>query len=163
MIGTGSKQESKPEPGSTIAETEKKPAPKKKSGPETVEARVGEVAELRDRTLVVNEVQKGYPPPRQVRMQPGNELMRVYLTLQNTGSQSINYNPLNFKVQDSQGVQKVREVVIDLPYPIEPGSLAPEGTMEGNLVFEVPQGDNNLQLVYEASPVERSAITIGPL
>src|SRR5215208_4564989 len=41
---------------------EKKPADKKKSGPENAEVAVGETAELRDRTLLINEVQHGYPP-----------------------------------------------------------------------------------------------------
>jgi len=142
---------------------EKKPAEKKKSGAENAEVAVGETAELRDRTLVVNEVQKGYPPPRQTRIEPGNERLRVYVTLHNTSNQEFSYNPLNFKVQDSNGVQERHKLTMDLPYRIEPGSLAPEGTMEGNLVFEVPQGDSNLQLIYEASPIQRQTIIVGPL
>src|SRR5215207_4514346 len=138
---------------------EKKPTPKKKSGPENVEVAVGETAELQDRSLVVNEVQHGYPPPRQIRMEPGNELLRVYVTLRNTSDQEFSYNPLNFKVQDSNGVQESRQVIPDLPYRIEPGSLAPDGTMEGNLAFEVPQGDSNLQLIYEANPITKQNIT----
>jgi Domain of unknown function (DUF4352)/zinc-ribbon domain len=149
--------------GQEDGDDEKKPAEKKKSGAENAQVAVGETAELRDRTLVVNEVQKGYPPPRQIRIEPGNELLRVYVTLRNTSNQAFSYNPLNFKVQDSNGVQESRQVMMGLPYPIEPGSLAPEGTMEGNLVFEVPQGDSNLQLIYEANPIQRQTITVGPL
>ena len=141
----------------------KKSEPKKKSGPENVEVAVGETAELRDRTLLVNEVQHGYPPRRGQRLEPGNELLRVYVTLRNTSDQEFSYNPLNFKVQDSNGVQESRQVIPDLPYRIEPGSLAPDGTLEGNLVFKVPQGDSNLQLIYEASPIQRQTITVGPL
>ena len=142
---------------------EKKPAPKKKSGPENVEVAVGETAELQDRSLAVNEVQHGYPPPRQIRMDPGHELLRVYVTLRNTSDQDFSYNLLNFKVQDSNGVQESRQVIPDLPYRIEPGSLAPDGTLEGNLVFEVPQGDSNLLLIYEANPITKQNITVGPL
>ena len=142
---------------------EKKPAEKKKSGPENVEVAVGETAELRDRTLLVNEVQHGYPPRRGQRLEPGNELLRVYITLKNTGNQPINYNPLDFKVQDSNGVQKNYEGMSDLPYRLEYGSLAPDGTVEGNLAFEVPQGDNNLQLVYQANQFQRQTVTVGPL
>ena len=142
---------------------EKKPAEKKKSGPENAEVAVGETAELRDRTLVVNEAQHGYPPPRQIRLEPGDELLRVYVTLRNTSNQEFSYNPLNFKVQDSNGVQESRQVIPDLPYRIEPGSLAPDGTLEGNLVFEVPQGDSNLLLIYEANPITKQNITVGPL
>src|SRR5215203_6354662 len=75
---------------------EKKPAPKKKSGPENVEIAVGETAELQDRTLVVNEVQHGYPPQRFQRVEPGTELLRVYVTLKNTSNQPFNYNLNDF-------------------------------------------------------------------
>ena len=145
-------------------ESEKKPAPnKKKSGPENVTAAVGESAQLADRTLVVNEVE-GYAPPNQFqRPQPGNEYLRVYVTLRNTGNQPFDYNPLDFKVQDSNGVQKNPEFISEMPYSLELGSLAPDGTVEGNLVFEVPQGDNDLQLVYQTNAIERRTITVGPL
>jgi hypothetical protein len=144
-------------------EEEKKPAPKKKSGPENVEAAVGETAELRDRTLVVNEVQYGYPPRRGQRLEPGTELLRVYVTLKNSGNQAFNYNSHDFQVQDSNGIQKYSTTVTELPYRVEYGDLAAGGTMEGNLVYEVPEGDRNLKLVYEASPFERQTVTVGPL
>src|SRR5829696_6933431 len=126
--------------GEEEQESEKKPAPNmKKSGPENVTAAVGESAQLADRTLVVNEVE-GYAPPNQFqRPQPGNEYLRVYVTLRNTGNQPFPYNPLDFKVQDSNGVQKTPETISEMPYRLEYGSLAADGTVEGNLVFEVPQ------------------------
>jgi hypothetical protein len=144
-------------------EEKKKSEPKKKSGPENVAVAVGETAELQDRNLVVNEAQHGYPLRRGQKLEPDSELLRVYITLKNTGNQPINYNPLDFKVQDSNGVQKNYEGMSDLPYRLEYGSLAPDGTVEGNLAFEVPQGDNNLQLVYQANQFQRQTITIGPL
>src|SRR5215216_1709924 len=69
------------ESGGEEEKEEKKPAPKKKSGPENVEVAVGETAELSDRTLVVNEAQHDYPPQRYQRVEPGTELLRVYVTL----------------------------------------------------------------------------------
>jgi len=149
--------------GEEEKEEKKKSEPKKKSGPENVAVAVGETAELQDRDLVVNEVQHGYPPRRGQRLEPGTELIRLYITLRNTGNQPINYNPLDFKVQDSNGVQKNYEGMSDLPYRLEYGSLAPDGTVEGNLAFEVPQGDNNLQLVYQANQFQRQTVTVGPL
>src|SRR5215208_4007423 len=119
------------EEGQESGESEKKPAPnKKKSGPENVTAKVGESAQLGDRTLVVNEVE-GYAPPNQFqRPQSGNEYLRVYVTLRNTGNQPFDYNPLDFKVQDSNGVQKNPEFISEMPYSLELGSLAPDGTVE---------------------------------
>jgi len=151
------------ESGGEEEKEEKKPAPKKKSGPENVEVAVGETAELQDRSVVVNEVQHNYPPARFQKLEPDTELLRVYLTLRNTGEQPINYNPLDFKVQDSNGVQKNYQAMAELPYRLEYGSLAPDGTVEGNLAFEVPQGDNNLQLVYQPNAFQRQTVTVGPL
>jgi hypothetical protein len=122
-----------------------------------------QVQQLRDRTLVVNEVEGYSPPNRFQRPQQGNEYLRVYVTVRNTGDQTINYNPLDFKVQDSNGVQKNYETISEMPYRFEYGSLAPDGTVEGNLVFEVPQGDNNLQLIYETNMFGGETVTVGPL
>lgn len=129
--------------------TTTKGTPKTKADSRNVQIGVGEVAELSDRTLVVNEVQRNYPPPRYSRVQPGNELTRVYITLKNTGNRSFDHNLNNFKVQNSNGVQKTPQVITELPNRIEYGSLASGGTLEGNMVFEVPQGDSNLSLIYE--------------
>lgn len=125
-------------------------APKNSSQPKNVEVAVGEAAKLRDRTLVVNEVERNYPPPnRSTRIEPGNELVRVYITLKNTSNQTFPYNPNNFKVQDSNGVQKTPQSYSDIPYRVGAGDLASGGTLEGNMVYEVPEGDTGLKLVYE--------------
>src|SRR5215212_5581267 len=66
--------------GQENSEEEKK-TPKTNTNPKAVEVGVGETAELRDRTLVVNEVERNYfPPTRFTRVEPGNELVRVYIT-----------------------------------------------------------------------------------
>lgn len=124
---------------------------------------MGETAELRDRTLVANEVQHGYPPQRFQKLEPGTELVRVYVALKNTSDQAFNYNLHDFQVQDSNGVQKHPTTVTELPYRVEFGDLAAGGTMEGNLVYEVPEGDRNLKLIYEPNAFQRQNITVGPL
>ena len=45
---------------------------------------------------------------------------------------------------------------LQLPYTFQHGSLAPNGTLEGNMVFQVPQGDTGLSLIYE--PFEQRSI-----
>src|SRR5215208_5379006 len=50
-----------------------------------VEVGVGETAELRDRTLVVDEVERNYPPPRRAsKLKADEEFLRVFVTLTNT-------------------------------------------------------------------------------
>ena len=130
--------------------TTKKTEPKKKEAPKNVEIAVGQTAELRDRTLAVNEVERNYAPPTRVpNLEPGNEFVRMFVTLTNSGNQTFDYNPNNFKVQDSNGVQQTPRNPSQLPYAFHHGSLAPGGTLEGNMVFQVPQGDPGLSLVYE--------------
>ena len=82
----------------------------------------------------------------------------MYVTLENTGNQSFDYNPGKFFIQDSSGVQHRGQALSELPYPISSGSLAAGGTLAGNLVFEVPRGDSGLNLLYE--PFERDVGTV---
>lgn len=130
-------------------EAEKKPTPKEATS-QNVEAAVGEPAELEDRTLVVNDVQRHFIPESRVGQ------VRVFVTLTNTSNQPFTYNPNNFKVQHSSGIQRIPHSVPDLPYPVRHGSLAPGGTLEGNMVFEVPQGVRGIRMVYE--PYERQRL-----
>jgi hypothetical protein len=55
-------------------------------------------------------------------------------------------------------VQKTPTTIMALPYRIEVRSLAPNGTLEANMMFEVSQGDTGLTLVYQ--PFERDSGTI---
>ena len=84
----------------------------------------------------------------------------MYITLRNTGDQAFSYNPLDFEVQDSNGIQKKPETITELPYRLEFGDLAPGGTLEGNMVFEVPQGDNRLSLIYETDIVSKRTVIV---
>ncbi len=104
---------------------------------------------MRDRNLVVNEVQWNYVPPRNApRPQVGNALARANVTVTNTSNGDINLNPVTFKMQDSNGVQRDGRSAPEMPTPITVGSIAPGGTATGNVVLEYPEGDPNLKLVY---------------
>lgn len=118
---------------------------------------VGLPAELSDRKLTVSEVEYNYPAPNQFQHpKDGNQFVRLWLTLENTGDHQFDYNPLNFKLQDSTGVQKSNEFLTELPYSMEHGSLAPGGTLQANLVYEAPPGDTDLKFVYE--PFDKSRV-----
>jgi len=165
IIGSEGSKKGSGAPGSTSAESAenaKKTAPKSEQDPENIEAAVGENAELRDRTLVVNEVERNFTPPGRISgLEPGNEFVRVSVTLTNTGDESFNYNVLDFKVQDSAGVQSGHDSrgESDIPYRVGYGGLAPDGELLGNMVFQVPQGDSGLKLIYSGTTV-RSERTI---
>jgi hypothetical protein len=110
-----------------LSEDEKVSASKGNSGSDGLTIAVGEPAELDDRTLTVTEVERNYTPRNQFsKAQSGNEYLRVFITLTNTSRRDIDYNPFNFEVQDSNGVQKNQTFVSEVPYNLESESLAPQ-------------------------------------
>ncbi len=108
---------------------------------------------MNDRVLRVEDVERSYRSPRELdRPDPGNEFVRVQITLSNTSNQTFSINPLDFELQDSAGVQSENEHISDLPNRIDLGSSAPGGTLMGHMVFEAPQGDKQPQVgVYAPS------------
>lgn len=126
---------------------------------------VGETIELEDHTFTVEEVERNYLSGDEFsRPQSGNEFTRVWVNITNTSSnRSVSFNPFSFEVQDSSGVQQGTTYVGEVPNEFESGELAPGGTVEGNMVFEVPQNDNNLQLLYEVNMFSGESVTVGPL
>ena len=161
VVAIVSNPTSKSPPGTQEQTEDKKKSTKAKSQPNSVEVGVGETAELRDRSFVVNDVERNFQPPnRFTRTEPGNEFVRTYITIQNTSNDTIHYNINDFKMQDSNGVQKNAETMTELPNRIDYGDLAPGGTLQGNLVHEAPQGDNNLALVYETDMFSKQTVTV---
>jgi Domain of unknown function (DUF4352)/zinc-ribbon domain len=154
--------------GQEEAEEEKESPSKgkkaKKGTSDSLTVAVGEAAELEDRTLTVAEVERGYTPQNRFsKTESGNEFMRVLVRLTNTSNRPIDYSRIHFEVQDSDGVQKRASSVPDLPRELDSGDLAPDGTVEGNLVFEVPRNDNNLALIYTTNMFSGETITVRPL
>jgi len=123
-----------------------------------------ETAEIRDRNFVVNEVEWDYVPPRNAaRPQVGNAFARVNVTVTNICSEDINLTPVTFKMQDSNGVQRVGLSAPEMPNAITVGGIAPRGTPSGNVLLEYPQGDPGLKLVYipsEARPEDSATVNL---
>lgn len=151
--------------GQESGDAEKKSTSKSsKSGSDNPTAAVGESVELDDRTFSVAEVERNYTPNNQFsKAERGNEYLRVLITLTNTSNGSISYNPFDFKVQDSNGVQKSQTFIPEVPNDLESGNLAPNGKIQGNLVFEVPRNDNGLKLLYTTNMFSGETVTVEPL
>ena len=150
--------------GQEDGEDEKKSTSKSNSGSDSLTVAVGEPAELDDHTLTVTEVERNYTPNNRFsKAESGNEYLRVFITITNTSKQTIDYNPFNFEVQDSNGVQKNQSFVPEVPYNLESGNLAPKGKVEGNMIFEVPRNDNNLKLIYKSNMFSGETVTVEPL
>jgi hypothetical protein len=109
--------------------------------------KVGQVIQMKDYQLTVNSVKKanamGYSTPDK-----GKEFITVNLTIQNKGEKEVSYNPLDFKIQDSDGNQ-TSETYVTIENKLHYGSLASGGKVTGAIVFEVPKADTNLKLIYQ--------------
>ena len=120
-----------------------------KTTPAPSEYPVGEPAKLDDVTLTVNTVERNYTPNNAPSLspRPGNEFIRVNVTLSNEGKSRADYNEFYYKVRDSRGVERGVSLVPGVSQGLTLGTIAPGETVTGNMVFEVPQGDNGLKLI----------------
>lgn len=123
---------------------------------------IGEPALLNDRMLTVNAVQRNFVPDSTERPKQGDEYIRVNITLVNTSDSAIDYNPLQFSIEDpNNGIQRNTESVQQVPDALNvPGTIGALGTLNGNLVFQAPQGATNLKLVYKPNPLSGDTITV---
>ena len=152
-----------PDPGSKDYERDRNSVLGSGASPDNIEVGVGETAELRDRTLLVNEVARDYSPSSRVaNRQYENEYLLVYIVLRNTGNRSFEYHPTQFNIRDSDGVQHHGQALPQLPDPIRPGTLSPGGTLEGNFVIEVPRNIREISILYEPFKEDVETVTVNP-
>ena len=144
----------------------------KEGGADDSKVAVGETAELDDRTITVLEVERNYDPSGEFEPEPGNEFLRMRITLTNTSNQPFEYDLGSFEVMrpTNNGMfERASTAPIDLNEKegdiyLRQSDLAPGSKVEGNIIFEVPQNDNNLVLRHVGGVGMRAkAITVGPL
>lgn len=112
----------------------------------------GEVISFDKRELTVTDVQRDFQTGNQfAQPEAGNEFVIVTVTLKNNSDSSMDYNTFNFKLQDSNGVQKDEDFMVLSEGKLNSGSLAPGGTVTGKIGYQVAQGDMGLKLIYNGS------------
>jgi Domain of unknown function (DUF4352) len=144
------KQPAEEETEATSDTNQKQTAPSKTMPPQSVVVGLGETGDLSDRPVTVNDLQGGYVFPHNIPShQAGNEFILANITITNTSAQPIDVNVLNFEAEDSYGVRRKAQAANQVPNAIPPvSSIAPNGELTGNLVFEAPRGAPVLKLVY---------------
>ena len=115
------------------------------------EFKIGDAVQLGDNVLTVTKVEKSagdeFEKPQQ-----GKEFVIVHVKIENKGKETIDYNPFDFKLKNSQGqIVDVAITSIGGDTALQAGQLAPNGNVSGTLTFEAPQGDKGLQLQYTPS------------
>ncbi len=113
---------------------------------------VNEEIEQDNVVLTVTDVQRNYSSGNEfIRPEAGNEYIRVNVKIVNNSNTPRSYNPFDFKVQNSTGNRKDNTYIGEVPNELSYGELASGGSVVGNLIFEVPNGDSNLKLIYNSS------------
>ncbi len=82
----------------------------------------------------------------------GFEFLSIAVTYANRGANgTIHCNPFNFRVMDSGGIIYDHEWVAQLEPQLKAVDLAPSATTAGWVTFQVPIGDNRLQVLWQSS------------
>jgi hypothetical protein len=122
---------------------------------------VGDTVELSDRTFKVNEAQGEYLPFDQSSLPvPGQQFVRVNLTLTNKSTDNINFTPFDFGLQDASGAQRGHTIVEEMPNPFHSGNLSPNDSVTGNIAFEAPQGAAGFKLIYKPTASSSETATV---
>lgn len=119
---------------------------------------IGETAEYDGKLLTVTNVQtskgSGYTKPEK-----GKVFYVVSLTLENNGTEKISYNPNDFKMINENG--QIDGYSWNVPKGVEQigaGELAPQGKIEGQIVFQEPVNSSKLTLQYYGSMLDSQPI-----
>jgi len=89
-----------------------------------------------------------------IKPKSGNQFIVVRVKIQNKGDSEVSYNPFDFHAKNSSGN------ITDLEIPpstykdnkeLDSGQLAKGGSVEGDIVFQVPVDDHGAQLTWQPS------------
>jgi len=121
-----------------------------KNSPEKIYS-VGESADISGTVVTVTKSYKTYGTEL-IQPKTGYEFIVVFVKIQNKGTNSITYNPFDFKMQNSKG--QILDCGIFTPdgfTRLDAGELLAGGEVEGTISFEEPVNDNGLILIYKPS------------
>jgi len=122
---------------------------------------VGEAITINDQTLTVTKVTRNFDTGNAYATpEPGKEFVVVEVQLENKSDNEMSYNTFDFKMQDSNGVQKTEDIVLGVTNELSSGDLAKGGKVTGNLGFEVPKDDAGLKLIFSPSFWSNQKVTV---
>lgn len=140
-LGGGDKEDKKP-----VADAGDKKEEKKN---EKKEYGLNEPVMLGKQQVTVKEVTKSagseYDKPKD-----GMEYVIVTIEIVNKGDDDESYNPLYFKVKNSQGQKEGMALSgVNNDTAMKAGELSADGVVDGTIVFEEPVNDSKLTLIYQ--------------
>lgn len=114
---------------------------------------VGDKIDFEGRILTVNSIQRSYIEDSQYAMEPeeGKEFVLVNVSIENNSDSPISFNVFDFKIENSSGVRTSTAYVGKVPNELNSGELAVGGKVDGNMPFEVTEGETGLKLIFNPS------------
>jgi hypothetical protein len=83
----------------------------------------------------------------------GNQFIVVHVKIHNANTQQATYNPFDFHVKSGAGNITDEEFMSPTSYTannkLDSGQLDQGGTVEGDIIFQVPVGDHNAELTWQ--------------
>lgn len=117
---------------------------------EKTDFKVGETATFDDKSITVTNIERNYDTGNPyLKPESGKEFVVVTVDIANNGSSTLDYSTIEFKMQDSNGVQQNEAITALSQGKLNSGSLAKGGKVSGKLAYEVPKDDAGLKLLYQ--------------
>lgn len=121
---------------------------------------LNETINIEDSTLTVNGVTKSSGSEFN-KSKEGMEFVIVEVTITNTGEESLSYNSLYFKMQNSQGqIGNQTFSIVNADTALNSGELTAGGNVTGTIIFEQPINDSDLTLIYSPGLLSNDEIKI---
>ena len=148
---------------SSSSSSENKASSEESKTEEKNEYNIGDTIDFDGKEVTITKVKRNYSTGNQFfHPKSGNEFVKVYIKIVNTSENEASINSWDFKVQDSKGVINSCSLITGDPAEDELSfsTLAPGGTVEGAVIFEVPKNDSGLKLIYNPSFFSSRKVTI---
>ena len=116
-------------------------------------AKVGDTITA-DNVSVTLESVKKLAGDQFVKPKSGNQFIVVRVKLENKGSDEVDYNPFDFHAKSSSGNITDLEIAPSTykdNKELDSGKLAKGGSVEGDIIFQVPADDHGAQLTWQPS------------
>lgn len=111
---------------------------------------VNDTAKFEGIKVTLDDVQKSFKmgkdhsAPKQ-----GSQFVKVSIRVKNDSDSEINVSEKDMKIKDSNGaIENPASATYTLDDQFESAILLPGGTREGTAIFEVPENDDELKLIY---------------
>jgi hypothetical protein len=147
---SGTSQGTTPEKVDTVSNQS---AEKKTEAKKTQIFKMGDSIKLGDYIINVTNIDNSYKAKNQY-MQPkaGNKLVAIEVLYENnTTDKSLDYNPFDWKLFDSQGYNFESGFTEDKDPRLSSGTLNPGGKVRGWITFEVPTDSKDFKMQFAPS------------